>query len=112
MDELVANGFWLFVCTPFGMPMVRTASDEPPPLELDESSLLPLPEEQAVASRATVAIPAIIVASLRVLTECLLALLGYLRCSYADWTDWGALPNDCGPFVAAGLQVRVWPGGR
>ena len=82
-DEPVANGLWLFVCTPLGMPMVRTASDEPPPLELDESSL-PLPEEQAVASRATVAIPAIIVASLRVLTECLLALLGYLRGSYAE----------------------------
>src|SRR3954453_21537312 len=111
MDELVANGFWLFVCTPFGMPMVRTASDEPPPLELDESSLLPLPEEQAVASRATVAIPAIIVASLRVLTECLLALLGYLRGSYAESTD-GEPCRTTAVVRAAGLQVRVWPGGR
>ena len=95
-DEFVANGFWLFVCTPFGMPMVRTSSAEPPD-ELGSSP--PLPEEQAVASRATVAIPAIIVASLRVLTECLLALLGYLRGSFAERTDWGALPDDCGSSV-------------
>src|SRR3954447_1794536 len=89
--------------------MVRTASDElPPPVELGES-LLSSPEEQAVASSATVAIPAIIVASLRVLTERLLALLGNYRARTLTWTDWGALPNDCGSSVLRDYRCGSGP---